>query len=50
VQPIAGRSAVGMISTKLFPGWNARLHAQRGYFAIHGNKNSAATDTHPAKA
>jgi hypothetical protein len=39
VQAIAGSLAVGMISIKLFPGWNARLHAQRGYFVIHGNKN-----------
>jgi hypothetical protein len=39
VQAIAGLPTIGMIPTKLFQGWNARLHAQRGYFTIHGNKN-----------
>ena len=40
MQEIAGLSAVGMTSTKLFPGRNARLHALRGYFIIHGDKNA----------
>jgi hypothetical protein len=39
VQAIAGLPTIGMIPTKLFQGWNARLPAQRGYFTIHGNKN-----------
>ena len=59
VQAIAGPSAVGMISTKLFPGWNTRLHAQRGYFTIHGRQERAPRRTdaglraaagHPARA
>ena len=36
-----------MISTKLFPGWNARLHAQRGYFTIHGDKNAPLDELMP---
>jgi hypothetical protein len=36
VQAIAGLPTIGMIPTKLFQGWNARLPAQRGYFTIHG--------------
>jgi len=38
MQGIADPSAVGMISTKLFSGRNVRLHAQRGYFIIHGRQ------------
>jgi hypothetical protein len=34
-----------MISTKLFPGRNARLYAQRGYFVIHGRQERAPRRT-----
>lgn len=45
VQAIAGPSRVGMTSTKLFQGRNARLHAQRGYFIMHCRQESAPRRT-----
>jgi hypothetical protein len=40
MQAITASSAVGMIPTGPLPRWNARLHAQRGFFTIHCDKNA----------
>jgi len=47
VQAIAGLSAVSMIARNLFAKWDARLHAQRAYFTIQGDKNASLEELMP---
>src|ERR1044071_1407146 len=45
VQASAGLSAVSIIATNLFAKWDARVHAQRAYFTIQGDKNASPRRT-----